>query len=87
MLVIGDMYTLREEPLMIWRGGSGKSRGKKINGYWPWKKTQLNNPEEKKLNLKITHQPVGQEKKTHQPVGQEKKLNTNSLPKAPLPDH
>ncbi len=47
----------REESLMIC-GGLGKSGKKKLNGYLPRKKTQLNNPEGKK-----THQPVCQEKK------------------------
>ncbi len=43
------MY-LREEPLMIWGGGARAKAGKKkLNGYSPRKKkTQLNNPEEKK---------------------------------------
>ncbi len=61
-------------------GGEARAKvGKKINGYSPGKKSQLNNPE-KLISL------LAREKKPHQLVGQEKKLNTNSLPEAP-PDH
>ena len=43
------IWTIREEPLMIWGVVLGQKREKKLNGYSSGKKkTQLNNPEEKK---------------------------------------
>ncbi len=37
---------LRGGPLMIWGGARAKAGKKKLNGYSPWKKTQLSNLEE-----------------------------------------
>ncbi len=39
-----SLVSVGEEPLMI--GGQAKAGKKKLNGYSPEKKTQLNNPEE-----------------------------------------
>ena len=79
---------VRGGPLMIWVG-LGQKREKKLNGYSPRKKAQLNNPEEKTQfnNLEEKKLTAGWPgKKTQQSVGRGKKLNANSLPGAP-PDH
>ena len=65
------MFVVREEPLTIW-GGRAKSGKKNSTATRAEKKTQLNNPEEKKRVQRL--------------VAEEKKLNANSLPGAP-PDH
>ena len=69
-----SLVSVGEEPLMI--GGQAKAGKKKLNGYSPEKKTQLNNPEESST-------ASCQKKKNHQPVGKEKKLNANYLPSPP----
>ncbi len=65
-------------------GGLGQKREKNSTATRTGKKTQLNNPEEKKkLNLttlkkKKVERLVAEEKKTQQPVSQEKKSSMAS---------
>ena len=47
MVFIALLPSVREEPLMIWGGGSGKSGKKNSTATRAEKKTQLNNPEKK----------------------------------------
>ena len=71
ILYICSSINVREEPIMIWGGGTRAKAGKKTQRLLAQgKKTQLNNLEEKKNS---TQQPG---KKIQQQVGQEKKLNS-----------
>ena len=63
-------YNIREEPLMIWGGGPGQKREKKLNGYSPGKK-KLNSTTRKE---KKVQRQVAEENKVQRLFAEEKKL-------------